>query len=364
MANLSTQFESLTFLNPILTAAGPTSRDGKTLLSAVKGGVGGLVTKTVSVKPAIIPKPNMAALKQGRVGSRQGMLNAELWSELSIEQWIEKEYPMALSAGLPVIASLGYTPEDVTEVGPKLERVGVHALEFSTHYVGGHVEIAKALRDCVDIPIIAKLSPKVNVAEVAKKLEPHVDGFAAINTLGPCLHIDIETGKPVLGSENGYGWMSGTSLKPVALRCVADIAQTVDKPIFGVGGVMTGEDAIEFLMAGALAVQVCTAAILGGPTTYGRIASEINNWLDSHEYDSVDDIRGIALKHISKGVTLEPPPKLELERCTLCGLCEKSCVYHAITVDKEKGTMIIDPAICQACGMCISICPHHALALE
>ena len=158
--------------------------------------------------------------------------------------------------------------------------------------------------------------------------------------------------------------MSGTSLKPVALRCVADIAQAVSKPIFGVGGVMTGEDAIEFLMVGALAVQVCTAAILEGPTTYGRIASEINNWLDSHDYGSIDDIRGIALKHISKGVTLKPPPKIDLERCTLCGLCAKSCVYQAIAIDKEKGTINFDSTLCQACGMCISICPHHALAVD
>lgn len=363
MPNLSTHFGDLSFPNPVLTAAGPTSRDGETLVAAVEGGVGGLVTKTVSVKPAEIPYPNMAALHHGRVGSRRGMLNAELWSELPIEQWLEKEYPMALGAKLPVIASLGYTPEDVTELGPKLEKAGIHALEFSTHYVGGHVDIAKALRECVSIPIIAKLSPKVDVAQVAKQLEQYVDGFAAINTLGPCLHIDIETGKPVLGSENGYGWMSGTSLKPVALRCVADIAQAVKKPIFGVGGVMSGEDAIEFLMVGALAVQVCTVAILEGPTAYGRIASEISKWLDSHEYESLDDIRGIALKHMSKGVTLEPPPKLDLERCTLCGLCAKSCVYHAITIDKGKGTIDIDSDVCQACGMCISICPHHALAV-
>ena len=204
----------------------------------------------------------------------------------------------------------------------------------------------------------------MDVAKVAKQLEPHIDGFAAINTLGPCLRIDIETGKPVLGSENGYGWMSGTSLKPVALRCVADIAQVVKKPIFGVGGVMNGEDAIEFLMAGAHAVQVCTVAILEGPIAYGRIVSEMNSWLDSHNYDSIEDIRGIALKHMANGVTLEPPPNLDLERCTLCGLCANSCVYQAITIDKGKGTIDIDSDVCQACGMCISICPHHALALE
>ncbi|MCJ7818165.1 MAG: hypothetical protein MUP60_04895, partial [Candidatus Thorarchaeota archaeon] len=240
MADISIELLGLKFRNPVLTAAGPTSRDGMTLLNAAAGGVGGLVAKTVSVKPADVPKPNMAALKEGRVGSRRGILNAELWSELPLETWLEREYPIALSAGLPLIASVGYTPEDVSEIAPKLEKAGVQAIEYSTHYVGGHVEIAKALRDAVDIPIIAKLSPKVDVAEVAKSLESHVDAIAAINTYGPCLRVDIETGKPMLGSENGQGWMSGSALKPIAIRCVADIANAVKLPIIGVGGVVSG----------------------------------------------------------------------------------------------------------------------------
>jgi dihydroorotate dehydrogenase subfamily 1 len=364
MADLSVEIVGLRLRNPILTAAGPTSKDGMTLLNAAAGGVGGLVAKTVSVKPADVPKPNMAAVQRGRVQSRRGILNAELWSELSLEQWLEKEYPIALSAGLPLIASLGYTPDDVRDIAPKLEKAGVQALEYSTHYVGGHVEIANALRECVDIPIFAKLSPKVDVAEVAKSLESHVDGIVGINTYGPCLRIDIETGKPMLGSEGGEGWLSGASIKPIALRCVADIAQSVKKPVIGVGGVTSGADAIEFIMVGASAVEVCTAAILDGPSVYGKIAKEIDEWLDNHGYDSVEDIRGIALKHIPKGVKLTPPPKLDDEKCTKCGLCVKSCVYDAITLDKKAGVLTIDKQKCEGCGMCISVCPYVALTIQ
>ncbi len=364
MADLSVEIADLRFRNPVLTAAGPTSRDGMTLLNAAAGGVGGLVAKTVSIKPAIVPKPNMAALGTGRASSRRGILNAELWSELPVEQWLEKEYAIALSAGLPLIASVGYTPEEVATLAPKIAAKGAHGIEFSTHYVGGHVEIAKALREVVEVPIFAKISPKVDVAEVAKSLEPHVDGIVGINTYGPCLRIDIETRKPVLGSENGTGWMSGAALKPIALRCIADIAKSVRKPVIGVGGVSSGEDAIEFLMAGASAVEVCTAAILEGDAVYGRIAKEIDEWLTSHGYDAIDDIRGIALPYISRGIQLEPPPKVNLDTCTRCGLCEKSCVYYAITVDKSKNLFEIDASKCEGCGMCISVCPYYALAIE
>jgi dihydroorotate dehydrogenase subfamily 1 len=362
MADISVEFLGLRFRNPILTAAGPTSRDGMTLLNAAAGGVGGLVAKTVSTMPADVPRPNMAALKEGRVGSRTGILNAELWSELPLETWLEREYPIALSSGLPLIASVGYTPEDVSAIAPKLVKAGVKAIEFSTHYVGGHVEIAKALREAVEIPIIAKLSPKVDVAEVARSLEPHVDAIAAINTFGPCLRIDVESGRPVLGSTHGHGWMSGAALKPLAVRCVADIAQAVKLPIIGVGGVMTGVDVIEFLMAGASAVQVCTAAVLEGHTVYGKIAGQVEEWLDSHGYDSINDIKGKALPYLRQGVSLDPPPSVDLEKCTRCGLCEKSCVYGAITVNKTENLFVIDANMCEACGMCISVCPYYALS--
>ena len=91
MVDLNVEFAGLRFRNPIFTAAGPAARDGMTLLNAAAGGAGGLVAKTVSVTPAEVPRPNMAAVLKGRVGSRRGMLNAELWSELPIEQWLEKE---------------------------------------------------------------------------------------------------------------------------------------------------------------------------------------------------------------------------------------------------------------------------------
>jgi dihydroorotate dehydrogenase subfamily 1 len=315
MADLAVEIAGIRFKNPVLTAAGPTSRDGESLLKAASGGAGGLVTKTVSVKPAVVTKPNMAVLQAGKLGSRRGMLNAELWSELSLDRWIKQEYRMALSSGLPVIASIGYTPQEVSQIGPMVEKAGVSAIEFSTHYVGGHKEIAKTLRDSVSIPIFAKLSPQVDVARVAKEVEPSVDGIVAINTLGPCLHIDIETGQPVLGGEKGYGWLSGPAIKPLALRCVADVAQAVKLPVIAVGGVMSGEDAIEFFMAGASAVQVCTAAILDGPTVYGKIAAEISDWLDKHGHESVESVRGLAHKGVSKTTAPANPPKVDATKC-------------------------------------------------
>ncbi|TFG07242.1 4Fe-4S dicluster domain-containing protein [Candidatus Thorarchaeota archaeon] len=364
MADIRVELAGLRFRNPILTAAGPKSKDGMTLLSAAAGGAGGLVAKTVSIRPAEVPRPNMSALGSGRVASQRGLLNAELWSEIPLERWLEREYAIALSSGLPLIASVGYTPEEVAELAPRIVDTGVHAIEFSTHYVGGHRKIARALREAADVPIFAKLSPKVDVSDVAKEIEPFVDGFVAINTYGPCLRIDIETGKPTLGSDNGYGWMSGAALRPIALRCVADIAKSVNKPVIGVGGVGSGEDAIEFFMAGAQMVQICTAAILKGDTVYGQVAKEVKDWLDTHGHNSLEDIRGIALPCLRDNKPQKPPAEVDLERCTLCGLCPKSCVYDAITLDRENEVLIIDAEKCAGCGLCVTVCPQHALSLK
>ncbi|NWF96627.1 MAG: 4Fe-4S binding protein [Candidatus Thorarchaeota archaeon] len=364
MRELAVELMGIEFTNPVLTAAGPTSRDGSALLEAARGGAGGLVAKTVSVRPADVPRPNMTSMGAGRIESRRGILNAELWSELSVEQWLDNEYRVALSSGLPVIASIGYSPEEVADLGPKVQRAGVRAIEFSTHYVEDHVEIARALREAVEIPIFAKLSPKTDVVKVAKALEPHVDGFVAINTFGPCLRIDIETARPLLGSEGGLGWLSGPALRPIALRCVADVASAVRKPVIGVGGVTTGDDAIEFMMAGASLVQVCTAAILDGPSVYGRIAKEIYEWLLAHGKDSVEDVRGAALPHLRVAARKKPPAVVDMDKCVLCGLCPRSCVYDAITLNKAAKQLIIDTARCEGCGMCISVCPYHAIDME
>ena len=142
------------------------------------------------------------------------------------------------------------------------------------------------------------------------------------------------------------------------------VARAIDLPIIAVGGVSSGTDAIEFMMAGASAVEVCTASILEGQTIYGKIAGEMDDWLDKHEIESVLDIQKQALKHLGNPPQLRDIPIVDLEKCTKCGLCPKSCVYYAITVDKENDLFAIDEEKCQRCGMCISVCPYHALSID
>jgi len=398
LIDLSVEVSGLKLKNPLMNAACPISRDAESMIELVNAGVAAVVAKTISVKPAIVPRPSMAVvdrgvfrgsllktLKPGDVrimpvdsGSYRfiyAFLNAELWSDIPVEHYLEREYPIVKKyceeRGVLFIASIGYTPEELSLLGPKVEKTGVHAIEFSTHYIGRDykpiVEAAKALRESVSIPIFAKLSPFTpNIPELVRELEKiGVNGLVATNTIGPALHIDVETGIPIVGGPYGFGWMSGPALKPLALAIVAEAALNTKLPIIGVGGVTRGVDVVEYIMAGATAVQICTAAIVEGLGVFKRILNELEEWMKRHKYESIYDFKGKALKYIKP----EPrriwakPPVIDEKKCIGCGFCELTCTYKAVKIIEELGKRKakVDITKCYGCGVCVSICPTRAI---
>ena len=358
MADLSTTLLGLTLRNPIMPAAGPPGRDGAALLACAAGGAGALVAKTISTRAAHPPTPNMAEIQHG-------MVNTELWSEMPPERWLESEYALARSSGLPLIVSLGYTPDEIAELAPRVAPYA-DAVELSTHYVGTDPEpmtgAIRAAKAALKVPVLVKLSPHgEDMAGAARAAaDAGADGVVAINSFGPVLSIDIETATPRLGGANGYGWISGPALKPLAVRCVRDICRAVDLPVVGVGGISNGKDAVEMIMAGASAVGVCTAAILRGPQMFGRIARELSDWLDTHGYASVNDIRGAALTRAWPSGLL-PAPQIR-DNCNGCALCVTACVYGAIHV--VDGRVALDGEQCTRCGLCVTRCKLDAISWD
>ena len=353
--DLAVEICGIRFPNPVLTAAGPPVRDGAAVLACAAGGAGGLVTKTISRTAAKPTTPNMAEVSHG-------FLNAELWSELPPERWIDREYAIAREAGLPVIVGLGYTADDIADLARRV-RPFADAVELSTHYIGEDagpmIAAIKAAKHAVDVPVFVKLSPLGREMRRAAEqaAAAGADAIVAINSFGPCLAIDIETGEPRMGGDDGYGWLSGPALKPLAVRCIHDVASVVDIPVIGCGGVSRGTDAVEMLMAGASAVQVCTAAILRGPAVFGKIAAEMASWLERHGHAGPAAVTGLALGR--PATRSAGAPVVDLDLCNGCGLCELSCDHDAIRMVGRQA--VVEEDLCSRCGLCLSRCRPGAL---
>ncbi len=380
MADLSTRITGIELAHPVLPAAGPNVRTGAMMAGAVAGGAAGIVSKTVSTTPAADARPTIRRTSNG------GMVNAETWSEIPIDDYLA-HLAEAKAAGVPLVVSIGYHPDEVATLGRLIEsEIEPDAFEFSTHYTGGEteplVEVARSLREAVSVPVWMKLSPGFpDIPALAQAAAPYVDAFVAINSYGPVLDFDPAHPVPLLGSADdsadgstydstygstdGTGWLSGPPIRPIALRIVAELARTQDKPIVGVGGIETGRDAVQFLMAGASAVGVCTAAIEAGHGVYGRIAQEIGAWLDEHGYAGVDEVRG--LYPAGPALAARSPATaavmtVDAEACTGCRACVKSCVHGALSMDGRLA--VVDPELCIGCGYCLESCRYKAMELK
>ncbi len=357
--NLKTKFDGLEFINPLMPAAGPLNGDFEKLDFLVQQGCGGIVTKTISVAEPKIPKPCI-------YGDRLFIMNSELWSEHSYKTWINDFLPkFHKSKDRPLIVSLGYSKEDMEFLVPKVDKFA-DAFEISTHYVGKDLsviqETVRAIRRNTSKPIYMKISPHLPDPEgFAKAIkEAGANGVVAINSLGPTMKIDIKNRSIIYSNDKGFVWTSGPAIKPVALATVYKIKQAEPElTVIGVGGIQNADDVIEFLLAGASAVQMLSAALLKGKNLYSKIIADLPMALEKYGFSSIQEVVNTHLK--KEVVYKQSTPLLDEEKCTKCRLCEKICPYFAI---EFKDKITFDSEKCFECGLCISKCPVGALRFE
>jgi NAD-dependent dihydropyrimidine dehydrogenase PreA subunit len=145
---------------------------------------------------------------------------------------------------------------------------------------------------------------------------------------------------------------------------VHQISSVQNKPVIGVGGIENGKDAIKFIMAGASAVQVCSAAIREGHEIYGKIAREMAEWLDSHNYKSLAEIKGLYNKKLLERKPFSKNPKMTVapDKCVMCGACLSKCIQSALYMGEKHTEVTIET--CIGCGFCSDFCPKGALELK
>ena len=226
-------------------------------------------------------------------------------------------------------------------------------------------EMTKEVVGAVKLPVIVKLSQNTtNISKVAKAVKAAGGScVSAINAVRGILGVDIETARPTLST---YGGISGEYIRPLGLASVATISQTVDIPICGIGGISSGRHAIEYMMMGASAVQLGTAVMLEGREIVGKIVEEMEDWCKAHSLDSIQKVRGNALKNLKSFDEMKIEPAVSTVKsvpCTEnCDKCTVACMYGAIK--RENDTVIADSSKCSGCGLCTFICPAKKLKLE
>ena len=355
--DLTVEIAGINLENPIMPASGPLVGDYEKIMYIASLGVGGIVTKTISTKAAEVPRPCI-------YGTRDYVMNSELWSELPPEKWIKDILPkLKKDLKVPLIVSLGYTKEDMDELVPEVEEFA-DAFEISTHYIGKDVsiigEIVTTIRKYTEKPIFMKLSPHIPdpVAFTKVVKENGGNGVVAINSLGPTINVDLKTRSALFGKD-GYVWLSGPVIKPLALAMVNMVSQVEGITVIGVGGIKSSEDVVEFLLAGAKAVQLLSSALIFGKDIYRRILKTLPETLEKYGFKSIREVVETPLK--KKDVIYKPNhPKIDLDKCSFCRICEMVCPYFAIKV-KEKN-VIVDENKCFGCGLCETRCPTHAIS--
>ncbi len=357
--NLKTTFDGLILENPLMPASGPLVGDTEKLCFMRNAGCGAVVTKTISTKMPRIPKPCI-------YGDKHYVMNSELWSEYSKEKWAEEFLPnYQLLKDRPLIVSVGYSKDDMEVLIPLFDPFA-DAFEISTHYVGTDLsviaETVKTIRKHTTKPFYMKISPHIpNPAEFARIIKENgANGIVAINSLGPTMKIDIETRSILYGNESGFVWTSGPVIKNLALATVYAIKKAEPSlTIIGVGGIQSADDVIEFLLAGASAVQMLSAALLKGKQLYEKIIKDLPSRLEAYGFSSVEEVIETTLKNNVRYKA--SVPSLIEDKCIKCNLCVNVCPYFAITMEDK---ITIDPNKCFECGLCVAKCPTNALIME
>jgi len=302
LMNFETHFCNIKLKNPLVLASGILGTSCEILQETHLNGCGLVTMKSIGAHPRA-GHNNPTVLDFG-----QGLINAVGLPSPGFKN-MEKQWQQLAGRNFPIIASIyGASVAEFAMVASfvaakKPEFIEVNISCPNTEKEGmlfgvnpdSSFKVVKAVKKSIgNIPLIAKLTPQaLNIADIASACEDAgANALCAINTVGPGMIIDIETSKPVLSFKKGG--LSGPAVKPIAVRCIYEIYKKVNLPIIGMGGVLSGEDAVEFLMAGASFIGIGSAVYYRGKSVFNKVLLEMDEWLTKHGYKNYEEIVGLA----------------------------------------------------------------------
>lgn len=302
MANLEIDFCGVKFKNPTVLASGILGVTASSLKNVVRNGAGGVTTKSIWLEEHAGHKSPVM------FGTPNYFMNAVGLSDAGIKKALEETFPeYNENKPAPIIgnivasriADFALVAEEIAKGNPNIIEVNISCPNVEDKYgkpfacdIMDAAAVTKVVRAVTDKPVIVKLSPNVsNIGEIAKACaDSGADGFCVINTVGPGMAIDIDLRMPIL--TNKVGGISGPAIKPVAVKCVYDVYKATGLPIVGTGGILTGEDAIEIMMAGARLVGMGTMVYYRGVEGFAEVVREIGDWCDKNGVKNLEEIIG------------------------------------------------------------------------
>jgi dihydroorotate dehydrogenase (NAD+) catalytic subunit len=310
MADLSVSIGKLSLRHPLMLGSGPIGVRAEDLVAYGRV-AGAIVTKSISANPSRgSPQPRIVKM------DRDGMINYEGGPNPGIDAFAQTLREVRSSIPCPIIGSI--SPRTLTHalaieaVTEKFVSAGADGIELDFKYlydeVNGRVEfspekmtsVIQRVRSVADIAVIAKLAfGSVNLADLAKAAEDGgASAISAINTVFPAMRIGLRTRRPTLSMN--FGGLSGAPIRPLAVAAIFRLRQSTRLPLIGIGGVVSAEDAVEFLLAGAVAVQIYTTAQIRGPEVFPQVQSDLLQLLSDMKVSTVSEIVGVAHEAVAR----------------------------------------------------------------
>ncbi|PSR22477.1 MAG: NAD-dependent dihydropyrimidine dehydrogenase subunit PreA [Sulfobacillus acidophilus] len=389
MADLSINFAGIQSPNPFWLASGPLTNTGYQVMKAFDEGWGGAVWKTVG-DPIINVGSRLGSLDYG--GRRMmGLNNIELISDRPIEDnlreiaEVKRKYPHHA-----VIVSMMFEakPAVWAEMVKRVEDTGADAIELNFgcphgmsergmgSVVGQVPEYTEAMTryavDVASIPVIVKLTPNVTDIRVPGRaaVAGGAQALSLINTINSVIGVDLDTWRPIpdVDGRGSHGGYCGPAVKPIALHMLSSLYndQTVGLPLCGIGGIETWRDAVEFMLLGAGALQVCTAAMHYGFRMVRDLTEGLNDYLDERHIARVEDLIGQAAPKVGDwndlrlSTSFQMVARIHSESCIGCNLCHIACddgAHQCIGRIPGQIAPVVREEDCVGCNLCSLVCP-------
>ena len=392
MATLKTSVLGIDFENPFILSSAPPTAKIESIDKAFTLGWGGAVLKTITPDnlEMIEASQRYATWKSG--GRVCGFENIELLSHLTNKQWLDgikylkQKHPTKVQIASIMAPVVKEEWQNLVKTFNDSE-ADAFELNFSCPHgmpekgigmaIGTNAEISSMItgwvKEVAEKPVFVKLSPNVtDIAYIAKAVEvAGADGIAAINTVQSLMGVDLDTFEPLpkVNGKSTFGGYSGMSVKPIGLRCVAQIRQKSDLPILGMGGVSGWRDAAEYMSVGADVVQVCTEVMINGYAVIGGMKQGLLDYLEHKGFNSPADIKNKAIPNLSSHEKLNKStqvyPHIDDVLCVRCGKCVTICdesEHSALSL--VDGRIQVNRDACVGCSLCSHVCPKAAITMK